>query len=134
MDMELREMLTDIISEQIKLVCQRLDKMDERLDGMDKRFETIDKRFEKIDERLDGMDKRFETINERLDGMDKRFEKLEGTVSSIRAQQSRDSRKLSDLQLDVKVSERNIRRDIYHLNDEMDTVIEVLRQQGMIPR
>lgn len=113
MDMELREMLTDIISEQIKPVCQRLDKMDERLDGMDKRFETID---------------------ERLDGMDKRFEKLEGTVSSIRAQQSRDSRKLSDLQLDVKVSERNIRRDIYHLNDEMDTVIEVLRQQGMIPR
>lgn len=99
MDMELREMLTDIISEQIKPVCQRLDKMDERLDGMDKRFE-----------------------------------KLEGTVSSIRAQQSRDSRKLSDLQLDVKVSERNIRRDIYHLNDEMDTVIEVLRQQGMIPR
>lgn len=134
MDMELREMLTDIISEQIKPVCQRLDKMDEWLDGMDKRFETIDKRFEKIDERLDGMDKRFETINERLDGMDKRFEKLEGTVSSIRAQQSRDSRKLSDLQLDVKVSERNIRRDIYHLNDEMDTVIEVLRQQGMIPR
>lgn len=134
MDMELREMLTDIISEQIKPVCQRLDKMDERLDGMDKRFETIDKRFKKIDERLDGMDKRFETINERLDGMDKRFEKLEGTVSSIRAQQSRDSRKLSDLQLDVKVSERNIRRDIYHLNDEMDTVIEVLRQQGMIPR
>ena len=113
MDMELREMLTDIISEQIKPVCQRLDKMDERLDGMDKRFETI---------------------NERLDGMDKRFEKLEGTVSSIRAQQSRVSRKLSDLQLDVKVSERNIRRDIYHLNDEMDTVIEVLRQQGMIPR
>lgn len=113
MDMELREMLTDIISEQIKPICQRLDKMDERLDGMDKRFETI---------------------NERLDGMDKRFEKLEGTVSSIRAQQSRDSRKLSDLQLDVKVSERNIRRDIYHLNDEMDTVIEVLRQQGMIPR
>lgn len=113
MDMELREMLTDIISEQIKPICQRLDKMDERLDGMDKRFETID---------------------ERLDGMDKRFEKLEGTVSSIRAQQSRDSRKLSDLQLDVKVSERNIRRDIYHLNDEMDTVIEVLRQQGMIPR
>lgn len=113
MDMELREMLTDIISEQIKPVCQRLDKMDERLDGMDKRFETI---------------------NERLDGMDKRFEKLEGTVSSIRAQQSRDSRKLSNLQLDVKVSERNIRRDIYHLNDEMDTVIEVLRQQGMIPR
>lgn len=99
MDMELREMLTDIISEQIKPVCQRLDKMDERLDGMDKRFE-----------------------------------KLEGTVSSIRAQQSRDSRKLSDLQLDVKVSERNIRRDIYHLNDEMDTVIEALRQQGMIPR
>ncbi len=134
MDMELREMLTDIISEQIKPVCQRLDKMDERLDGMDKRFETIDKRFEKIDERLDGIDNRFETINERLDGMDKRFEKLEGTVSSIRAQQSRDSRKLSDLQLDVKVSERNIRRDIYHLNDEMDTVIEVLRQQGMIPR
>ena len=113
MDMELREMLTDIISEQIKPVCQRLDKMDERLDGMDKRFETI---------------------NERLDGMDKRFEKLEGTVSSIRAQQSRDSRKLSDLQLDVKGSERNIGRDIYHLNDEMDTVIEVLRQQGMIPR
>lgn len=127
MDMELREMLTDIISEQIKPVCQRLD-------GMDKRFEKIDEHLDGMDKRFETIDKRFEKIDERLDGMDKRFEKLEGTVSSIRAQQSRDSRKLSDLQLDVKLSERNIRRDIYHLNDEMDTVIEVLRQQGMIPR
>lgn len=73
-------------------------------------------------------------MDERFERMDKRFDKLESTVNYIRARQDRDSRKLSDLQLDMKIAERNIHRQICHLNDEMDTVIEVLRQNGMIPQ
>ncbi len=72
--------------------------------------------------------------NVKFDEINQRLEKLESNVGYVRAKQDRDSRKLADLQLDVRLAERNIRRDIYNLNDEMDTVIEVLKQNDMIPR
>lgn len=43
------------------------------------------------------------------------------------------SKKLDDLKLDVKIAERDIRRDIHKLNDEMETVVEVLKQHELLP-
>lgn len=52
----------------------------------------------------------------------------------IELKQDRTSKKLDDLQLDVKIAERDIRRDIRSLNDQMETVIEVLKEHELIPR
>lgn len=43
------------------------------------------------------------------------------------------SKKLDDLKLDVKIAERDIRRDIHKFNDEMETVVEVLKQHELLP-
>ena len=48
--------------------------------------------------------------------------------------QKRTTKKLDDLQLDIKIAERDIRRDIHDLNDKMETVIEVLKMNDMLPR
>ena len=48
--------------------------------------------------------------------------------------QDRTAKKLDDLQLDVKIAEKGIRQDIHKLQDEMETVIEVLKQNEMIPQ
>ena len=77
-----------------------------------------------IDKKLD---EKLEPINQRLDKMDSRLDLIE-------LKQDRTSKKLDDLQLDVKIAERDIRRDIHTLNDEMETVIEVLKLHEMIPR
>ena len=66
-------------------------------------------------------------INDRLDKMDSRLDIIE-------LKQDRTSKKLDDLRLDVSIAERDIRRDIMELKDEMETVIEVLKMNEMIPR
>ena len=82
----------------------------------------------------DLMDRKLEPINQRLDQMDNRLDKMDNRLDLIELKQDRTSKKLDDLQLDVKIAERDIRRDIHTLNDEMETVIEVLKLNEMIPR
>ena len=43
------------------------------------------------------------------------------------------SKKLDDLKLDVKIAERDIRRDLHKLDDEMETVLELLKQHELLP-
>lgn len=73
------------------------------------------------------LDERLKPINDRLDKMDSRFDVLE-------LKQDRTEKKLDDLQIDIAVAERRIKRDIHELKDEMETVIEVLKMNEMIPR
>ena len=69
----------------------------------------------------------FQKILDRLDKMDNHFDILE-------LKQDRTAKKLEDLRIDVAVAEREIRRDIHELKDEMETVIEVLKMNEMLPR
>ena len=69
----------------------------------------------------------FQKILDRLDKIDSRFDIIE-------LKQDRTAKKLEDLRLDVAITERDIRRDIHELKDEMETVIEVLRMNELIPR
>ena len=73
----------------------------------------------------DMMDSKLKPIKGRLDKMDQRLDVIE-------LKQDRTVKKLDDLQLDVKLSERDIRRDIHTLRDEMDTVIELLKIHDII--
>ena len=72
------------------------------------------------------MDGQFGVINGRLD-------KLENTVGYIKARQDRDSRKLGDLQLQMKIFERDVQRNFARLNDAVDTIVEVLKLNGLVP-
>lgn len=69
----------------------------------------------------------FQKILDRLDKINSRFDIIE-------LKQDRTAKKLEDLRLDVAIAERDIRRDIHELKDEMETVIEVLRMNELIPR
>ena len=80
-----------------------------------------------MDVRLDGMDKRF-------DGIDKRFSGIDNRLDLIGIKQERTAKKLDDLQLNVKIAEKNISHKIHKLNDEMETVIEILKQSELIPQ
>lgn len=68
------------------------------------------------------------------DMMDKKLEPINNRLDIMELKQERTSKKLDDLRLDVAIAERDIRRDIHELKDEMETVIEVLRMNEMLPR
>lgn len=67
----------------------------------------------------------FQKILDRLDKIDSHFDILEH-------KQDRTEKKVDNLRLDVAVAERDIRRDILELKDEMETVIEVLKMNELI--
>lgn len=73
------------------------------------------------------LDERLKPINDRLDKMDSRFDIIELKLD-------RTTKKVEDLQIDIAVSERRIKRDIDELKDEMETVIEVLKMNELLPR
>ncbi len=62
-----------------------------------------------------------------------RFDKIDSRFDIIELKQDRTTKKLEDLRLDVAVAERDIRRDIHELKDEMETVIEVLKMNDLLP-
>lgn len=76
------------------------------------------------------LDKLIETVSQMQD----RFDKIDSRLDIIELKQDRTSKKLEDLRLDVSIAERDIRRSIHELKDEMETVIEVLKMNEMVPR
>ncbi len=62
------------------------------------------------------------------------FQKILDRLDIIELKQDRTTKKLEDLRLDVAIAERDIRRDIHELKDEMETVVEVLKMNEMLPR
>lgn len=74
------------------------------------------------------------TDSQKLDVILDNINKINDRLDIIELKQDRDSKKLGDVQLDIKIAERDIRRDIHSLRDEMETVIEVLKQNELIPQ
>lgn len=66
--------------------------------------------------------------------MDEKLKPINDRLDIIELKQDRTSKKLEDLQTDVAVAERRITRDIHELKDEMETVVEVLKMNELIPR
>ena len=69
----------------------------------------------------------------RLDKMDDQFKKMDNHFDILEHKQDRTEKKVDSLRLDVAVAERDIRRDILELKDEMETVIEVLKMNELVP-
>ena len=46
------EMITEVVSEIVKPLDARLDKVDERLDKMDSRFDKVDTRLDKVESKV----------------------------------------------------------------------------------
>lgn len=66
-------------------------------------------------------------LKEMLNSIIKRMEVIELKLD-------RNTEKIDDLGLDLKIVERNVRKDIRKLTDENETIIEVLKIHDILPR
>src|SRR4030043_1844255 len=85
------------IINQLKLVDQRLDRLEkgnellaqghygtiQRFDQMDTRFDQVDKRLDHMDTRFDQVDKRFDRVETRLDGVETRLDGVETGLDRV---------------------------------------------------
>ena len=79
-------------------------------------------KLEKLNERMDKLEK----LNERMDKLNEKIEMME-------IRQELTHKKLDNLMLDIKVSERSIKKDIKLLQDAEETLITVLEHNGILP-
>lgn len=87
-----------------------------------------------FDARFDSIDEKFKSIDEKFESIDRKFDSIDDRLKMIELKQDRTAKKLDNLQFEFKASERNIRKSLYKLQDEMETVIEVLKQNEMLPQ
>ena len=125
--------ITDIIDEKLE---EKLDKkLEEKLDKkFDEKLQPIYARLDNVEHRLDNVEHRLDNVEHRLDNADIRFDKIESRLDSLEVKQDRTIKKLNDFQLDTQVSLRDLARGLRRLQDEMETVIEILKMNAMVPQ
>ncbi|WP_243134653.1 hypothetical protein [Murimonas intestini] len=72
-------------------------------------------------------DEKLDLILDELKSINSRLEMLE-------LKHDLTHKKLDNMTLDIKVSERSIKKDIKLLQDAQDTLVEVLEQNGILPK
>lgn len=75
-----------------------------------------------------------EMIDIKLDSIHDSLDKMNNHLEIIELKQTRTDKKLDNLRLDIAVAERDIRRDVHELKDEMETVIEILKLNELLPK
>lgn len=74
----------------------------------------------KFDEKLNQkFDEKLKPVFDRLDRLEYKHDRSE--------------KKLDNLQLDMKIMERDIKRELHVLSDQTETIIEVLKQNELLP-
>ncbi len=90
---------------------------------------------EQLMQALSGLlDEKLQPIKDRLGKIEGRLDKMEGRLNVVEVLQRRTTKKLDDLRLDMMVFQGNVRQDIYDLGDQMETVVEILKINEILPR
>ncbi len=94
----------------------------------------LDEKLQPIKDRLGKMEDRLDKMEGRLDKVEGQLGKIEGRLNVVEVLQRRTTKKLDDLRLDMMVFQGNVRQDIYDLGDQMETVVEILKINEILPR
>ena len=123
----------ELLAGMINPINVQLGNINNRLDGIDARLDAVDARLDAMDVRLDGIDARLDAMDVRFDEIDARFNRVENRLEMIDLKCDTNRKRLDDLSLDVKIAERDIRKDIKNLQDTTETLVVVLQGRGILP-
>lgn len=73
-------------------------------------------------------------IDAKLKPVQNKLEDMEMNIESIKVKTSELQAQIDTIRLDMKLSERSIKKDINKLYDGMDTLIAVLEHKGILPK
>ena len=117
----------------LELLAGMINPINVQLGNINNRLDCIDARLDAVDARLDGIDARLDAMDVRFDEIDARFNRVENRLEMIDLKCDTNRKRLDDLSLDVKLAERDIRKDIKNLQDTTETLVVVLQGRGILP-
>ena len=91
------------------------------------KLETIGQRMDHVEEEIGGVRKEVKEIQGEI-------KKLQNDVEVLKIKQDLTQKKLDDLTLNVKISERAIRSDIRKLQYGQETIITILEGNDLLPK
>lgn len=117
------------MSEETKIILERLDKLDQRFSDMDQRFSDMDQKFSDIDQRFSDMDQKFSDLSEKVADIDTRLVDLTGNVGKL-------ADNVTDIQLTL---ENEVARKIMiiaeghlDLNRKLDKALEIGNEKELM--
>ena len=103
-------------------------------DILDQKLNPVYIRLDEVDNRLTNAECKLVEIDDRLTTVDTRLHKNENMLNIMNVKLERYSKKLANFHLDFKVTARDINQNIHALQDEMETVIVVLKLHDLVPQ
>lgn len=79
------------------------------------------------------LNERLKPINDRLDAMDKRFDKVDDTLNTLKFNQEHITEKLKGIEVTMNYNDYHLSHDIKKLQEDVDTITEILKINDMIP-
>ncbi len=125
MDNALLQAISDMMDSKLAPITERLDRIEGRMD-------KLEGRMDKMENRMDKMEIQMGEMGAKIDKMETWQNGTQSPLEVIEYKQDKTLKKLNDLQLDVKVVERNITGEIHTLRDEMDTVLQALKMHKIV--
>ncbi len=73
-------------------------------------------------------------LKEELEPIHEEISKVKDRLTVLEIKEQTHNKKLDNLTLDVKIAERDTRRDIAQANDAIETLVAVLEAKGILPK
>lgn len=110
------------MTEDTKIILERIDQMDSKID-------KLDSRMDRIDSGMDTLNSRMDKIDSRMDKIDSRMDTIEDSIVEVKTQ-------VTDIQL---ILENEIRRNIQivaeghlDLSRKLDDAVKVKKEREML--
>ncbi len=135
------------MTEETKLILEKLDKMDTRItnletsmnakfESIDARFTSIDAKLESIDARFTSIDAKFESIDARFTSIDAKFDSVDARFTSIETELVSMDAKITDLRLTLEnETNRNIKliaEGHLDLSRKLDEALKIENEKEML--
>lgn len=101
---------------------------------MDEKLTPAYKELEITNKKLNTLEESTNTTNQRLDRLESKLNELDEKVAILEIKHDITHKGLTDIQLNMKISERAIRKDISKLQDAEETLVTVLEMKGILPK
>ena len=126
MNNELLQAISDMMDKKLEPITATVGSLTTTVDSLTVNMDSLTATVDSLTVAVDALTTEIHVIHERLDRIEHRLDVLE-------FKQERTDKKLDDLQLNMKIFERDVKKELHTLRDEMDTVIELLKIHKIMP-
>jgi chromosome segregation ATPase len=74
---EIKQMLREVLKEELAPINRRLDSLETRLDSLETRLDSLETRLDSLETRMESFETRMESFETRMDGLETRMESFE---------------------------------------------------------